>query len=466
MTKRILTVGCQIPGGHGRYANIDSQDSLLDADIVLFYPSIRGFYDAFSSLYQGKPSLSEDSSFKLQKAIGHWRRELIDFLKAGRTVFIVLPDLEEVYVDTGERTYSGTGRNRQTTTLVRGVANYELLPLPMKFVQSKGNSMKLVTQNTILRDYWQEFGEESQYRVYIENTNSVKPLVVTPDGSRVVGGLFQGKNGGAVFALPWVNLNNSAFRVETPQSRPAWTPAAKEWGMKLVEILMSLDLAIRSQGQVTPKPQWAIDDMYATKKEAELSRELLGVQGEITELEKSREDLEAQLADAGWLKALLFEQGQPLEAAVLQAMRLMGFGANNYRDATSEFDAILECTEGRCIGEVEGRDNRPVDINKMRQLIVNIQEDFAREEVSELAKGVLFGNAHRLTPPSERPTEHFTAKCVTSAQSGGIALVRTCDLFEVTRALIDHPNEDYAAACRQAILETSGKEVQFPAPHS
>ncbi len=466
MAKRILTVGCQIPGGHGRYANINSQDSLLDADIVLFYPTIRGFYRANPDLYQGKPSLSEDSSFQLQKALNHWRRELIDFCKAGRTVFVILPDLDEVYVDTGERTYSGTGRNRQTTTLVRGVSNYELLPLPMKFVQSKGNSMKLVTQNTILKDYWQEFGEQSQYRVYIEEMDTVKPLVVTPDGSRVVGGLLEGKDGGAVIALPWVDLNNSAFRVETLQGGPVWTPAAKEWGTRLVEILTSLDSAIRSQGQVTPKPLWAMDDKYATKKETELSRGLLGVQGKITELEKSREDLEAQLADAGWLKALLYEQGQPLENAVLQAMRLMGFEANNYRDGTSEFDVVLECAEGRCIGEVEGRDSKPVDINKMRQLIVNIQEDFAREEVLELAKGVLFGNAHRLTPPSERPTEHFTAKCVSSAQSSRIALVRTCDLFEVARALIDHPDEDYAAVCRQAILETSGKEVQFPAPHS
>ena len=462
MPKRILTVGCQIPGGHGRYANINSQDSLLDADIVLFYPTIRGFYRANPDLYQGKPSLSEDSSFQLQKAINHWRRELFDYVKAGRTVFLILPDLDEVYVDTGERTYSGTGRNRQTTTLVRGVSNYGLLPLPMEFVQSKGNSMKLVTQNTLLKDYWQEFGEQSQYRVYIEKTESVEPLVVTPDGSRVVGGLFQGKDGGAVFALPWVDINNGAFRVETPQGKSAWTRAAKEWGTKLVQILTSLDSAIRSQGQVTPKPQWAMDDIYATKKETELSRELLGVQGEITELEKRREDLESQMGDEGWLKALLFEQGKPLEEAVLQAMRLMGFEANNYRDSTSEIDAVLECAEGRCIGEVEGRDNKPIDINKMRQLIVNIQEDFAREEVLELAKGVLFGNAYRLTPPSERPAEHFTAKCMTSAQSSGIALVRTCDLFEVTRELIDYPDESYAADCRQAILDASGQEVQFP----
>ena len=100
-------------------------------------------------------------------------------------------------------------------------------------------------------------------------------------------------------------------------------------------------------------------------------------------LKKRREDIETQMTDVGWVRALLFEQGRPLENAVLQLMRLMGFEANNYRDSTSEFDVVLECPEGRCIGEVEGRDNRPIDINKMRQLIVNIQEDYSREEVSQ-----------------------------------------------------------------------------------
>ena len=57
---------------------------------------------------------------------------------------------------------------------------------------------------------------------------------------------------------------------------------------------------------------------------------------------------------------------------------------------------MLECSEGRCIGEAEGRDNRAIGIDKMRQLEVNVLEDLSRDEVSEPAKGVLFGNAYRL----------------------------------------------------------------------
>ncbi len=143
-------------------------------------------------------------------------------------------------------------------------------------------------------------------------------------------------------------------------------------------------------------------------------------------------------------------------------MKLMGFKANRFREADSEFDAVLECFDGRCIGEVEGRDNRAIGIAKMRQLQDNIFDDLDRSDVSEPAKGILFGNAFRLSLPSERTEEHFTAKCVTAAKRYGTALIRTCDLFVVAKALTDNYDEDFASACRSAILAANGAVVEFP----
>ena len=271
------------------------------------------------------------------------------------------------------------------------------------------------------------------------------------------------RGGGRWSRCHWMDLFKQEFFSNLTQSQSRWSPVARDWGRRFIETLVSLDSTIRRRSQATPIPRWVLGEAYSTKREAELSQKLLGVQSKIAELEQGREDLEAQLKDAGWLKALLFEQGHPLEDAVLQAMHLMGFEASRYRDPTSEFDVVLECPEGRCIGEVEGRDTRAIDINKMRQLAMNIQEDFSRKEVQELAKGVLFGNANRLTPPPDRPDMHFTEKCATAAKSNGTALVRTCDLFGVARALIDNPDETYATACRQAIFDATGQEVRFPA---
>ena len=163
--KKVLTVGCEIPGGFGEQLSFFSKDSLLDGEIILFQPTISN-YSAYES-YQGKPLHSESSSFRMQEAVTHWKNELADALRAGKTVFLLLCDVEQVFVHTGEKQYSGTGRNRQTTNIVKPVSNYDLLPFPLKVVESQGTSMTLVPGDALLKEYWQGFGGESVYRVYL-----------------------------------------------------------------------------------------------------------------------------------------------------------------------------------------------------------------------------------------------------------------------------------------------------------
>ena len=83
----------------------------------------------------------------------------------------------------------------------------------------------------------------------------------------------------------------------------------------------------------------------------------------------------------------------------------MGFKANPFQEKDSVFDVVFESQEGRLIGEAEGKDNKAINIEKLRQLELNLQEDYSRDEISEFAKGALIGNAYRLTPPEERRDE-------------------------------------------------------------
>ena len=344
--------------------------------------------------------------------------------------------------------------------------NYDIVP-DIRVIESIGSSMKLASNDSLIRHFWQQFGDESQYRVYLKNSEDFMPLITTRHGDRVVGAMSSSEGGGKLIALPWIDLERKGvfteeYEGDNGEVEYRWTPAAKKWGNRFLKALSYIDQALKGQGNRTPTPQWAQSDTYKTGEEIKLYEEHLRLQGKIADLRRKSEDTEANLADAGSLKALLFEQGDPLEEAVLKAMRLMGFSANRYRDSESEFDAVLECSEGRCIGEVEGRDNKAINIDKMRQLETNILEDLSRNEVSEPAKAVLFGNAFRLKPPSERPSEHFTQKCKSAAHRNGTALVRTSDLFTVAKALSDNSNDKFAAACRAALLNTSGREVEFP----
>jgi hypothetical protein len=94
---------------------------------------------------------------------------------------------------------------------------------------------------------------------------------------------------------------------------------------------------------------------------------------------------------------------------------------------------------------------------------MNIAEDLQRDEVSEPAKAVLFGNAHRLIDINERE-EFFTDKCITAAKRTGTALVRTQDLFFVGQYLNNNNDEIFKMRCREAIFSANGEIVVFPTP--
>ncbi len=97
---------------------------------------------------------------------------------------------------------------------------------------------------------------------------------------------------------------------------------------------------------------------------------------------------------------------------------------------------------------------------------MNIHEDLQREEVTSTAKGVLFGNSFRLTPPTERSRDTFTEKCILAAKSNGTALVTTSQLFYAAQYLTMVGAPEYAAACRFVLLNGIGVISRPPPPHN
>ena len=122
--RRILTIGLELASAEVEEAEFESKQSLLDWHIVLFKPQLLGVLPHDNQYYQGKPSFSERASFRLRASCEHWRREIKQAVEAGKTVIVFAAKLEEVFVDTGERSHSGTGRNQKTTIHVSGYDNY------------------------------------------------------------------------------------------------------------------------------------------------------------------------------------------------------------------------------------------------------------------------------------------------------------------------------------------------------
>lgn len=459
--KRIITIGFELASSDTKYESFRSKISLLDWDIILFKPQISEF-TSNSEYYKGKPSLSDSTSFALKESCEHWRREIKQAFDTGKTIIIFLTSLEEIYVDTGSRSYSGTGRNRQATRLVAEYNNYESVPESLAPVNTTGSSMKLSTRGSeVLAPYWTEFESVSQYKVIL-NGPKVPACIITRTGDKSVGALYRSNSSaGTLLMLPDIDFYSDKF-VKEKDGKSTWKPAAGQFAERMVSTVVSLDKTLRSASEVTPEPAWVTDPLFALGTEIALRSQLLEAEQKVEQAQKTKEKLAEDLHFAGLYRNLLFEKGKLLENIIIVSLRICGFSASPFKESDSEFDVVFESSEGRLIGEAEGKDNKAVNIDKLRQLSMNIHEDLQRENVTTPAKPVLFGNGFRLQPLKERG-DPFTEKCQSAAGTTSTALVFTPDLFWPVQYLLGNADQEYAKACRMAILSSTGR-VTFPSP--
>jgi len=462
MSKSIITVEFEILGNSSLHAAFSSDQSLLDYDIIVFRPNIST-YISWSEQCQGKPSLKESKAFRLREQAVRWRQELRNAFDHGKTIFIFMSELQEVFLDTGQREYSGTGRNRHETYIVEPYNNYQAIPLSFEeIVSARGKEIRPAKDLKLLTSYWAEFKESSQYELYFMS-KAVVPILVTKTGGKTVAGVVQGKPGsgkGTIVLLPPLSYPIAEF-TETRDDKRYWNKQGIAFGQRLVSALIEIDKAAAAERHQTPAPDWIKDADYRLPREAELESEISLLTKQIESLHTGRTELLGQLDKEAGLRRLLYETGPMLEDAILEALSILGLKAERYKDTESEFDVLFTWGEKRFLGEAEGKDNKAISVDKISQLERNLNEDYSKESVQSYAKGMLFGNAFRLQKLSERG-EFFTEKCVTSAQRLKAALIRTPDLFVVTRYVKASGDHDFARKCVEAIIETEGTIVSFP----
>ncbi len=458
MPKKIVTIGFELADENIEQIKFSSKSSLMDWDIVLFKPNISDYiHNGYGGdNYQGKPCLGDDLSFRLKESCEHWRREIKEAVESGKTIFVFLNKLESVYVATGEMRTSGTGRNQKETRIVTEYSNYSSLPLPAKYVVSEGRKMNLNhIYKDILHDYWEVFEEKSFYNVYFpENLSGAS--IITKTGNKAVSLVLRGENSnGALMLLPDIEFEDNSFFESNESEEIFFSKEGQNFSSSLISAIVDIDKKLRSAGELTEMPDWAKADEFILEKERKLQHKLLVVETSVEKAQKEKEKVINELSESRKLRALLYETGKPLEAAVLLALETLGFSVKQVHNNNSEFDVVVESNEGRLIGEVEGKDNKAINITKLRQLSLNIHEDLDQEDVKSPAKGILFGNGYRLKKLEDRK-ELFTKKCITSAETTSIGLLATSDLYVMAKHFVDYPDNKFAKECRELLINKVG----------
>jgi len=458
MSKKIFSINYEIPGKSDFFKEFSSKSSLMDADILLFSPDEpNGDYNE----YQGKPSYDEGDSFQYKEDIQHWKKELLDFLNMGRTVFLFLKEKKQFFLKTGEKEY----KSKMTISHVGIHDNYEFLPVKIGTITTAKGSVIDYSGHALFSNLFNNFKGYLEYQVYLEEVTNSIVIFRGKDKSRVLGAIYKVEKGHLI-VLPYIEYDEENFvenkKEKNGEEREYWNKEGIKFGNMLIDCLLEIDKGLREELGKTNPPEWLLENRFISPLELKIKNEIDENNRQIKIIEQKNGQLNENLRDEEILKDLLYEQGVPLENSVLEALKILGFKAENFDDGKLELDQVITDPEGRrYVGECEGKDDKDINITKLRQLIESLNADFEREEVKEKGLGILFGNPQRLIEPSKRSLD-FTEKCKTAAVREKIALVKTSDLFVVVQYLKEKKDLDFQLRCRQAIFSGLGKIVKFP----
>ncbi len=427
MKKKIFTINYEIPGHSDLNLEFSSKKSLMDADIVLFSPEIP-YYERITTgegQYLGKTCYGENGSFELKADRNHWKTELANALMSGKTVFLLLDRREDFFLDSGTRSYSGTGKNRSKTINVVSGHSYEFLPIDIGTITSAYGSHIVSEGNPLFQPFFEQFKNDLEYRVYLEDLPESISIFTGKDRSKILGAIY-GFGAGHLVVLPYLNYGDEKFTEyktnEKGDTEEFWTKKAGIYGNNFIQHLINIDKGLVQGSTKTPAPSWALKKEFSSKEEQKILHEITKHDKQIEKIKIKNKKLQKQLLEEQVLKDLLYEQGKPLEIAVTRALRILGYEAENYNDGELEMDqVILSPEKHRYIGECEGKDKKDINITKFRQLVESLNADFDRDEVEEKAFGILFGNPERLKEPNLRKLD-FTAKCKSGAKGRGVGL--------------------------------------------
>lgn len=455
---KCISVGVQLPTDGVEFVPLLDKRSLLDFDLILFCPNYAEASYIRWEEYEGKKLLPRAESAVFRDQVKYWRNELLSAFRNGKFVVIYLSEFETFFYYNGKKEVKSSSRNASVTNFVEESGNYAFLPISDRFISTKGKEMRLsASGNNFFNSYWSQFGSISEYRVLFEGETSGE--IITKFGEKVCGRSYCDKSGGRLVALPFIDFWSSKF-TEERKGKLYFTSYAKQTASSLIASLISMAKLAASQKDSSAEPVWGQQLKLKTKRELSLIDEISFLESQHDEIRQKLDDRRALLTESNWPRSLLFESGAILEKAVRDSLSVLGFTGESFRSGDLEIDAIFYDADSRYVGEVEGKDNSQVNVNKFRQLMNNIAEDLHREEVDRAAKGVLFGNAYRFTNPDEREL-CFSDKCIRNAESHGYALVDTRHLFEVVKYILDSDDNEFASKCRQAFKGEVGL-LSFP----
>lgn len=423
-------------------SSFESSISLLDYDVVLWDPSSTLYgYDSQTSspTYMGYKNLTDNDSAQIVLDMVRRKNEINEVLDLGRTVVIFTSPPQKCYRATGEKQYSGTGKNRQTTRIINETDILDALPIKVKTVKAIGENIEFKGNEPFL-SFWNSNSSSLYYEAYFEQPVG-KPLFLIKGTEKVVGAYISVGNGHLVF-LPSI-VGAEAFKTK------------KEWKQMQKTFIDSLLLLIEGLKKETGDfeiPVWG--NYYLLPKEANEKQLLHNLEVELNNLLEKISRQKEILARLEEHKILFTGSGKALEKVVGRIFDQLGFIVTE--GLPGRDDLILEFGEKVAVVEVKGVSKSAAE-KHAAQLEKWVSEYYASKAI--MPKGILIVNAFKDMTLAKRTEEVFPNQMLRYSINRGHCLMSSIQLLGIYLSCNGETEKVHTAINK--IFETAGVYEDF-----
>ncbi|MDD1776568.1 MAG: hypothetical protein LUQ65_00235, partial [Candidatus Helarchaeota archaeon] len=254
---RIISIGSTFEHKSVHNGTFHSTLSLLDYDLVIWdqrYTLNEYSADYPKGTYMGLVCLNDDSSIKIVEDIKRRNKEMLEMLKIGRFIIVFTPPPNQFYRATGEKQYSGTGRNRATTRIVTKDDVINTLPVKIKTVAAAGENIECRGHDPFL-NFWKSNHQYLFYEAYFDEIVG-KPLFFIRDTDKVVGSVVEFENGHIIFIPSFVNILHFNTRKE-------WLPIQR----KFIDSIINLIESLKKDAGDFELPNWSAQYLLPQEQE-------------------------------------------------------------------------------------------------------------------------------------------------------------------------------------------------------
>lgn len=384
--------------------------SLLDYDAVVIDVGFLSNAYHCNDTFQNKTLLSDYASHQIREDFSVIKGQIIELLKQGRNLFLLMGKNENCYVYTGEKQYSGTGKNARQTNIVQVFDMYSFVPISINATHVYGNEINICCQSPYC-DFFKQTAGCIRYASYFSIKGQNNALARIKGTDKVVAAVIPYEKG-KIICLPQPYYKDDYTKVEY------W----KKYGKIYLDSLFELDERLSTPDDEVSFPSWANDIFILSEKEEiqnqeQLEKKFDELRGELVEQKHRIEEIQRY-------KLLLTASGGPLEEITKQVLSELGFSILDSERGRS--DIIAKYGDIGVVAEIKGVSKSAAE-KHAAQL-----EKWASQYIEEngaVPKGLLIVNGFCDTPIEERTEDVFPNQMLKYSEARGHALITTTQLL-------------------------------------